>query len=220
MPRRHVLASTYEFLDIIRTAETSSGIMASLDVESLFTNVPMEEAIKIVPDNVYDHSEMAPPKIPPNFLQEMLLTCTTETQFVSPTGQIYLQRDGCAMGSCLTPTLADFFMPGLKPTIYCRYVDDIFVLAKNIDQVLELRHSFMNNSVLNFTYELEKYKKLNFLDVTVTRGSNGLLTSVYIKPTYDNQTQNYASITPLKYKVSTVKTLLHRCLGFLECFPC
>ena len=44
----------------------------------------------------------------------------------------------------------------------------------------------------------------------MTRGSNRLLTSVYIKPTYDNQTLNYVSIAPLKYKVSTIKTLLHR----------
>ena len=100
-----MLASTYEFSYIIRTAETSSGIMASLDVESLFNNVPVEETIKQVLNNVYDHSEMAPPKISPNLLQEMLLTCTTETPFVSPTGQIYLQKDGCAMGSCLVPTL-------------------------------------------------------------------------------------------------------------------
>ena len=65
------------------------------------------------------------------------------------------------MGSCLALTLADFYMcylenkiletqPDLKPIICCRYVDDIFVLAENIDQVLKLRHSFINNSVLNF----------------------------------------------------------------------
>ena len=100
--------------------------------------------------------------------------------------------------------------PNLKPTIYCRYVDDIFVLSKDIDQVLKLRNALINNSILNFTYELEKSKKLNFLDVTVTRGSNGLTTSVYVKPTYDNQTLNYLSIAPLKYKISTIKTLLHR----------
>ena len=50
------------------------------------------------------------------------------------------------MGSCLGPILADFYMrnlennifestPNLKPTIYCRYVDDIIVLAKDLDQV-------------------------------------------------------------------------------------
>ena len=45
----------------------------------------------------------------------------------------------------------------LKPTIYCGYFDDIFVLAKDIDQVLKLRHDPKSNSVFNFTCELEKY---------------------------------------------------------------
>ena len=160
-------------------------------------------------------------------MKEMILTCTTETQFVSPIGQIYLQKDGCTlcihpivhctmgwmhnghesnwnwlgngctMGMIVSGTNLGWLLyvspnkileaqPDLKPIIHFRYVDDIFVVAKNIDQFLKLRPSFINTSVLNFTYELEKSKKLNFLDVTVTRGSNGLLTSVYIKPTYDN----------------------------------
>ena len=57
--------------------------------------------------------------------------------------------------------------PNFKPTIYVRYVDDIFVLTKDLDQVFKIRYSFTSNSALNFTYELEKYR-LNFLDVNVT----------------------------------------------------
>ena len=48
MPRKYVLASTYEFLDLIRATETSGGVMVSLDVESLFTNVPVEDTTQIV----------------------------------------------------------------------------------------------------------------------------------------------------------------------------
>ena len=59
----------------------------------------------------------------------------------------------------------DFFSP---PKIYRRNVEDIFVLAKDIHQVLKLRHALINNSILNFTHELEKFKRLHFLDVTVT----------------------------------------------------
>ena len=57
MSRKYVLASTYEFLDLIRATETSRGIMVSLDVESLFTNVPVEDTIQIVIDNVYDRDQ-------------------------------------------------------------------------------------------------------------------------------------------------------------------
>ena len=54
--------------------------MMSIDVESLFTNVPVEETVKIVLENVYDYSETGPL----NLLQGMLLTCTKETPFVTP----------------------------------------------------------------------------------------------------------------------------------------
>ena len=60
--------------------------MVSLDVESIFTNVPVEDTIQIVIDNVCDHKELAPPNIPPGLLPDMLLTCTKETPFVTTTG--------------------------------------------------------------------------------------------------------------------------------------
>ena len=61
---------------------------------------------------------------------------------------MYVQRDGFVMESCLAPTFAEFHMcnlenkiiesqRNLKPTIYCRYVDYIFVLAKDLDQFFQ-----------------------------------------------------------------------------------
>ena len=91
--------------------------MVSLIVESLFTNVHVKETMKIVVDSVYDHSEMDPTKIPPNLVQEIFLTSTEKTSFVTSIGQMYLQKDGCAMESCLAPTLADFYMCHLKNKI-------------------------------------------------------------------------------------------------------
>ena len=57
-----MLVSTYEFLDLIRTMAISRGIMMSVHVESLFINVSVDGTIKIVLDNVYYCSEMAPEK--------------------------------------------------------------------------------------------------------------------------------------------------------------
>ena len=141
-----------------------------LSLQSLFTNVPVKDTIQIVIDNVYNHDKLAPPNILPNLLRDMLLTCTMEAPFITPSGQLYVQQDGCSMGSCLGPTVVDLNMcnledkifestPNLRPTIHCRYVDDIFVLTKDLDQVFELRHSLISNSILNFTYELEKFKR-------------------------------------------------------------
>ena len=60
----------------------------------------------------------------------MLELCTKEAPFLSPTGEIYQQIEGVAMGSPLGPTFANFYMGDLEnkilpnlerpPTIYCK----------------------------------------------------------------------------------------------------
>ena len=75
-PSKFSLKSTDDFLDIIK-ANTPHGLIASLDVESLFTNVPVEETIQIILDNVYNHSTLPPLKMPRTLLEAMLRACTT-----------------------------------------------------------------------------------------------------------------------------------------------
>ena len=94
----------------------------------------------------------------------------------------------------------------------------MFGLTKNIDQGLKLRRSFTITSVFKFYIRFGKIQKVEFFKcfLDLKRPSNGLMTSVYIKPTYDSQTLNYLSIKPLKYKASTVETLMHRWIENLE----
>jgi len=51
VPGKYCINSVDEFLDILR-AKRPSGILASIDVESLFTNVPINETIDIILDEV------------------------------------------------------------------------------------------------------------------------------------------------------------------------
>ena len=51
--------------------------MASLDVESLFSNVPVEETIDIIQRYVYENEELPPPSIPSHYLKSLLKLCTT-----------------------------------------------------------------------------------------------------------------------------------------------
>lgn len=74
---------------------------------------------------------------------------------------------------------------------------------------------FEEESVLKFTYELEKCKQLAFLDVLVRKCGNMFSTSVFIKDTNQGDCINYNGLCPDKYKVSVIKTLLHR--GFHVC---
>ena len=86
------------------------GKLFSLDVESLFTNVPVDRTINIILEKVYNHPSIPPPAIPKNIMRELLITCTTEVPFRNINGDMYVQCDGVSMGSPLGPTFANFFM--------------------------------------------------------------------------------------------------------------
>ena len=196
-------------------------MLASLDVESLFTNVPVEQTIDIILNNVYHHSTLPPPDIPPSVLKELLLICTTKTPFSNVDGELYVQCEGVSMGSALGPTFAEFYMchlensvfdkyPELKPFIYVRYVDDCFLQVANEQNLLSIKSKFEQESVLKFTIEYEKNKQLAYLDTLVNRTPLYFKTSVYIKTTNFGDCLNYSSICPDKYKSSVINTLLHR----------
>ena len=85
MSRKYLLTDPYEFLDLIKATESSRGVIVFLDVENLLTNVPVDDTVQIVRYNVYYNIELAPPSILPVLLRDMLLTCTKETSFVTPT---------------------------------------------------------------------------------------------------------------------------------------
>jgi hypothetical protein len=66
----HMIESTDEFLNILRTSN-STGLIASLDVESLFTNVPVHETIDIILDHGYNHPSLPPPLISKTILKQL-----------------------------------------------------------------------------------------------------------------------------------------------------
>ena len=125
------------------------------------------------------------------------------------------------MGTPLGPTMANYYMcnlensvfndqPILKPPVYCRYIDDIFVSITDFQQLLAIKEAFEDQSILNFTYEIECKKKIPFLDTLIHRNSENLLSTVYGKPTSNGECLNYESICPEKYKTSVIKDFLHR----------
>ena len=220
-----MIESTHEFIKIVRTV-TNPKMIASLDVEALFTNVPLQETLNIIINSVYSHPTKKPPPIQPDTLRELLSICTTKTPFRSTTGDLYQQIDGVSMGTPLGPTIANYYMsylensiftntPSMKPYIYCRYIDDIFLAINNVDQLFQLKQTFKENSVLNFTFEIEDAKKLPFLDTIITRIPNKLSTTVYRKATNTGECLNYNSICPERYKISVIQNFLHR--AYLIC---
>ena len=82
--------------------------MVSLDVDSLFTNVPLDESIKICIDELFK-SDMTVSGLDEREMFEMLSLTLKESAILFD-NKYYSQIDGVAMGSPLGPTLANIFL--------------------------------------------------------------------------------------------------------------
>ena len=124
------------------------------------------------------------------------------------------------MGSCLGLTFADFFIcnfenkifsehPEQKPRLYARYINDIFLVVNNVEELKQIRAKFQSDSILNFTHEVEKDNQLSFLECLVRNLNNSFQTSGYVKVAHNGDCLNYENICSHSYKRGVIKTLHH-----------
>ena len=142
--------------------------MVSFDVESLFTNTPLEESIDLAVE--YILKGIPNFKIAHDDFKKLFFISTSQTHFLLD-GSFYDQIDGVSMGLPLSPVLANLFMGhhqmnwvGTSPLeilFYRRYVDDTFCLFHTESDAL-LFSDFINSPHPNirFTMEAESDHKL------------------------------------------------------------
>ena len=188
----HCISDSFTFAKTMQNLNIDPNVfMCSFDVSSLFTNVPLDETIKICSDAFYDDSDLQLP-IPKDVFVELIKSATSLVEF-SFKNTMYKQTDGVTMGSPLGPALANIVVgyceekilsQTQKPPTYFRYVDDTFAIFDHEAEADEFltKLNYLHPS-LKFTFEKEKGKCLPFLDVYVERTDIGFETSVYRKPT-------------------------------------
>ena len=196
--------------------------MASFDIKSLFTNVPLDETINIVADSLYsaDMSVLSLSKI---YFKTLLELAVKDVLFLF-NGNLYSQVDGIGMGNPLGPTLANAFLchheknwlndcpPHFQPILYRRYVDDTFLLFRDLSHIQLFFLDYLNTKHPNisFTSEIETNNRLNFLDISVCKVDNKFTTSVYRKETFTGLGLRYDSFVPSFYKTNFIKCLIYR----------
>ena len=213
--------NSYSFVEeICKLNGAKNCFMASFDVESLFTNIPLHETIEICIKCLFTNT-----KTVLQFSSELfrhLLSLAVCNTFFLFNGKYYQQIDGLGMGLPLGPTFANIFMcfyekiwlhncpSEFKPLFYRRYIDDTFLLFREESHVkMFLDYLNSQHSNIKFTSEVEKNCKLNFLDVTVTRGST-FRTSVFRKPTFTGLGTSFFSFCPFRFKITSIQTLICR----------
>ena len=194
--------------------------MISFDVVSLFTAIPVDRACeriwnKLKQDNTLgQRSKLSIDDI------IKLLRFTLSNSYFTFNNETYKQIHGCAMGSPVSPIVANLCMEEIEelalyqtdtpPKKWFRFMDDVFSIIKK--HAITNFHSLLNSidPHINFTTEHEQNGQLSFLDTIVTRNNGSLIINVYRKLTHTDRCLDYSSHHDKQHKISTARTLLHR----------
>ena len=188
---------SFSFTDWAKKYKHKNGIMCSLDVSSLFTNVPLEETLNICLDKLYSLAD--PLSLPRVVLRKLLEFATKKSHFLFD-GKYYDQIDCVAMGSPLGPVLANIFM--------CDF-EEKWLLNAKISPLFWNRYNIKIPLNLNRTMQFRRV-----LDILIARNqNNAFMTSIYRKKTFTGLNTKWDTFTPRKYKINLTRSLTYPSLA-------
>ncbi|KAK3747117.1 hypothetical protein QZH41_006059 [Actinostola sp. cb2023] len=191
-------------------------LLATIDVTSLYTNIPHDEGIHASLVSLATHPDTT--SRPPLHVFQQLFTYILKHNYFSFNNEFYLQQHGTAMGTRMAPSYANLFMshleslllehpPGnLLPLVWKRYIDDIFILWTHGSSTLQtfLNHINSFHPTIKFTYTTSP-SSINFLDTRIHITSQQTLeSSLYTKPTDNSLLLHHTSHHPLSCKLGTI----------------
>ena len=197
-------------------------VLVSFDVKSLYTSVPVDDALRVVEKSLgLDASLEDRCGYTKETVMDMLKVCLEISHFRFRNNH-YCMEDGLAMGSPVSPPVANLFMAEFekeaiesfeneKPRKWNRYVDDVISIMKRSLVGDLLKHLNSRHKNINFTVEVEEEGRLPMLDLVLHRMEDGTITTtVFRKPTHTERYLPFLSHHPPSMKRSVVKSLAHR----------
>jgi hypothetical protein len=203
---QYVLKDSRELVQIIENTKFNDEIiLATSDITSLYTNIDIDDCIRRV---LYIHHRFNPTARTDEIklLKEGIRIILSENYFVTPSGIIYHQIRGLAMGTPIAPLLANIYMYSLElsclginkiqPIIYKRYIDDIFMIFNKKDEELigcYLNAITENTSSLTFTTKIHN-SKIEFLDLVLYKGQRWRSSNILDLRTHEKELNKYLYI--------------------------
>ena len=219
----HHIQSTSDFVSKVMEVTLLLGeCLSSYNVTSLFTLVPIDPALNIIKDLLEQDETLSNRTVlSVQHIIELLGFCLHNTYF-SFQNRFYEQVEGVAMGSLVSPIVANLYMEHFErealrsasqpPRLWYRFVDDTLVIQQQALKDLFLDH---NNSVdpaikVNVKGNQED-GAIPFLDTLVKpKANNSLSITVYHKPTHTDQYLQLDSHHNLSAKYRVIVTLTAR----------
>ena len=211
----HHINSTQDFVEQAKHFKLESGeCLSSYDVSALFTSVPIDPALNIIKDLLVKDNTLKERTV--MGVEDIILLlefCLKHTYF-SFQGQFYEQVEGAAMGSPVSPIVANLYMEYLEqkalstapnpPKFWGRYVDDTFVIHKEANKQSFLQHINSVDPAIRFTVEDNKEDgSIPFLDTIVKPEADGSL-SITVYRNLHIQTSIYSGTVTITSQPSSV----------------
>ena len=183
--------------------------MILLDVNSLYTNIPPTEGINACRSFINRHAT-DPPLI--NDIPILIDVIITHNLFKFNNDH-YLQIKGTSMDTKIVPAYADISMDAIetlflptspiKPSIYYRYIDDLFPIWPHGNDSLTrfLEHANNIHLYIKLTHEFSQ-KTLPFLYASVQMAQNKIFATLHNQPTCSHSYLHYISFHHVHIKNS------------------
>lgn len=185
---------------------TPDTILASMDVQSLYTMIDTVDGLRAISHFFRANPD---PSRPDQAILELLQICLNRNDFTFA-NLWFLQTKGTAMGKVFAPNYACLFMSrweeaalntalqsGLAPSIFLRYIDDIFLTFNSPASDLPRLLTILNGHDANIQLSLvSSTTSVDFLDVSVYKSGSHLRTRLYSKPTDSHLILHKSSFHP------------------------
>ena len=202
---------TNDFLAKLKDMERfpDGAILVTLDVVGLYPNIPHDEGLEALRRTLNERSN---PVIPTDHIVDLAELVLKNNNFEFE-GSHFLQKRGTAIGTRMAPAYANLFMHHLesqllnlapvKPYLWLRYIDDIFMIWTAGEQSLLEFLQWINqlHDNIKFTWDWSK-RTINYLDVQIINNNGVIETDLYTKPTDKHQYLFHTSCHPKGVKQS------------------
>ena len=187
------------------------AILCTIDVIGLYPNIPHEYGLAALRKALDTREDQ---RVSTDSLIE-LAELSLKNNYFEHNSRVFQQMQGTAIGAKYAPPYAivslDEFETNaieeyhLKPWVWWRYIDDVFLIWEHGEESLLEFLDYLNtlHPTIKFDSPAQySTKSLDFLDVTVSRIGNRLKTDLYSKPTDTHQFLEFSSCHPFHTKRS------------------